>query len=71
MLLGLLMTGMILGALAAVGWVVAGGSILGALALYAGAGAVSILAVAAVAFLLSELRISPETAVAEAAHPAE
>jgi hypothetical protein len=71
MLLGLLFLGMVLGGVAAAGWVIAGGSVLAALAIYAGIGTVSILVAAAAAFLLSELRLAGAAAPAEAVHPAE
>ena len=71
MLLGLLVTGMCLGALAAGTWIAVGGSIIAALALYAFVASSVILAAATAVHLLPGFRMTDETAAAEHVHAAE
>ena len=71
MLLGLLATGMCLGAVAAGLWIAAGGSILVALALYALVGTCFVLFAAIAIHLLSGFRMAQKAAAPEALHAAE
>lgn len=71
MFLGFLMAGMGLGAVAAGVWLVSGGSLLVALALYSLVAVTFILCAACAAFFLSEWKMSRPEASVEALHPAE
>jgi len=71
MVLGFLVAGMGLGAVAAAAWLLAGGSILFALVLYSLVATACILGAALLTFRLSERKTSETCATAETLRPAE
>lgn len=71
MILGLLIAGMAFGAVAAALWLLAGGSLPVALALYSLVGTSAVLGAAMLSFLLSSDRATKAPAPGETLHPAE